>query len=503
MTNGRTAPTLEGLTASERGRAGRLVEEIAHLEGMIARAEGRKAAALASLAAIAHSEGARSANPDGIEHARRAMAAEIAAATRAHPAQAKNSLEDAELLVHDLPRTHAALQSGRVSARHARVVSDAGRRLDPRLRAEIDAQAVQLAASRTPGELARVVKKRAAEVASLSLRERHERERRRRFVSLTDLDEAMSRLVLHLPTLEAHAIHDRATQLARIVRSDRAAVRDELRRECGHDADDECERAACACRDAAPEAIAAATDRRTFDQLRVDIMTDVLLTAEPSGHALHASGSGEALKHVRASVQVTVPSSMILDPDDGSAWVDDGALIAPGAARELAGRAAGWERLFHRADTGAIERVDHYRPSVAQRRALIGRDVTCRFPGCTTPARRADIDHTVAFAQGGATALTNLACLCEAHHVMKHRSDWRMRQKPGGVIEWTSPTGRRYEHEPASRVFFRDPSGSAPGSAPGIASGDRDGAGIRDLGPTADPPWSSPPDPGPPPRRTA
>src|SRR5699024_2098503 len=130
--------------------------------------------------AIAHSEGARSANPDGIEHARRAMAAEIAAATRAHPAQAKNSLEDAELLVHDLPRVHAALQSGRVSARHARVVSDAGRRSDPRLRAEIDSQAVQLAASRTPGELARVVKKRAAEVASLSLRERHERERRRR-----------------------------------------------------------------------------------------------------------------------------------------------------------------------------------------------------------------------------------------------------------------------------------------------------------------------------------
>lgn len=232
-------------------------------------------------------------------------------------------------------------------------------------------------------------------------------------------------------------------------------------------------------------------------------MTDVLLTAEPSGHALHASGSGEALKHVRASVQVTVPSSMILDPDDGTAWVDDGALIAPGAARDLAGRAAGWERLFHRADTGAIERVDHYRPSVAQRRALIGRDVTCRFPGCTTPARRADIDHTVAFAQGGATALTNLACLCEAHHVMKHRSDWRMRQKPGGVIEWTSPTGRRYVNEPASRVFFRDPSGSAPGIAPGIASGDRDGAGLRDLGPTADPLWSSPPDPGPPPRRTA
>jgi len=497
MTAGRIAHSLEGLTSSERGRAGRLVEEIAHLERMIARAEGRKAAALASLAAIAHAEGARSANPDGIEHARRAMAAEVAAATRVHPVQAKSSLEDAELLVHDLPRTHAALQSGQVSARHARVVSDAGRRLEPGLRGEIDAQAADLAVSRTPGELARVVNKRAAEVASLSLRERHERERRRRFASITDLDDAMSRLVLHLPTLEAKAIYDRVTRLARVVRSDRAAVREELRRECGHDVGEECERAGCACGDVARTAVVAATDHRTFDQLRVDIITDVLLTAEPSGHSLHASGSGEALRNVQANVQVTIPASMILDSDKGAAWVDGGALIAPGAARYLAGRAAGWERLFHCADTGVIERVDHYRPSVAQRRALIGRDMICRFPGCTTPARRADIDHTVAFAEGGPTTLTNLACLCEAHHVMKHRSDWRMRQKSGGVIEWTSPTGRRYENERASRVFFRDPVGSGRDTAPN----DRDIGGVAGARCMAHPPWSSPPGLGPPPRR--
>lgn len=133
-----------------------------------------------------------------------------------------------------------------------------------------------------------------------------------------------------------------------------------------------------------------------------------------------------------------------------SAWLDTGSLIAPDTARRIAGRTPGWERLFIRERAGVIEHVDRYRPSSAQRRSLIGRDLTCRCPGCTTPARKADIDHTHDYARGGRTTLSNLACLCEAHHVMKHQSGWGMRQLSGGVIEWTSPTGRTYAHEPAS-----------------------------------------------------
>ena len=75
------------------------------------------------------------------------------------------------------------------------------------------------------------------------------------------------------------------------------------------------------------------------------------------------------------------------------------------------------------------------------------------------PARKADIDHTHAFAEGGRTTLTNLACLCEAHHVMKHQSGWHMRQLEGGVIEWTSPAGNTYETAPPSTVYFQEASG--------------------------------------------
>lgn len=336
---------------------------------------------------------------------------------------------------------HDALCDGRISVRHARAVVDAGGPLTPDARASLDQAAVPFAEQSTPGDLKRIVKKQAAELAPLSLRERHERERARRFVTLTERDDGMSDLVIYLPTFEGRALYDRATEMAKIVTADRRRARRAHDREGGHAVDD-----------AAP---AAATDLRTLDQLRVDILTDILLSAEPTGHDLHASGTGATLADVQATVQVTIPVDQMIDPDDGTSWIDEGGRVSPNTARIVAGSAAGWERLFYRPDSGTIERVDHYRPSAAQRRALIGRDMTCRFPGCTVPARKSDIDHSHDYARGGQTAQSNLAALCEGHHMMKHGSGWTLRQLADGVIEWTSPAGRTHRDEPASRVFFQ------------------------------------------------
>ncbi|WP_197517476.1 HNH endonuclease signature motif containing protein, partial [Microbacterium karelineae] len=227
----------------------------------------------------------------------------------------------------------------------------------------------------------------------------------------------------------------------------------------------------------------AATDLRSMDQLRVDILADILLTSAPTGHELHASGTGVGLDRIQAAVQVTIPASQILDPDAGTARVDEGGIIAPDAARRVAGGASGWDRLFVRPESGRVIAVDRYRPSPAQRRALIGRDVTCRFPGCTTPARRADIDHSREYARGGLTEISNMAHLCEPHHVMKHNSGWGLRQVEGGVLEWTSPAGRVYRDEPLGRVFFQDIPESVPGGegAHGAAEDPiPDGNAVRD-----------------------
>ncbi|MDD7963642.1 HNH endonuclease, partial [Microbacterium sp. NE1TT3] len=51
------------------------------------------------------------------------------------------------------------------------------------------------------------------------------------------------------------------------------------------------------------------------------------------------------------------------------------------------------------------------------------------------------------------------------HHDVKHHTRWRVRQLAGGLLVWTSPTGRVYrEDAPPPVVAFTvaGPSGAAP-----------------------------------------
>ena len=75
----------------------------------------------------------------------------------------------------------------------------------------------------------------------------------------------------------------------------------------------------------------------------------------------------------------------------------------------------------------------------ALRRALVLRDRACTFPGCTIPARWCDAHHVRHWANGGATALRNLALLCGRHHDLVHRSAWEITMRDG-LPEFIPPT---------------------------------------------------------------
>lgn len=98
-----------------------------------------------------------------------------------------------------------------------------------------------------------------------------------------------------------------------------------------------------------------------------------------------------------------------------------------------------------------------YRPSIALQRFIRCRDMTCRFPGCDTPAERCDIDHAVSYPVGP-THPSNLRCLCRKHHLLRTfwtgTGGWADRQLPDGTIIWTAPTGRTYTTHPGSRFFL-------------------------------------------------
>ena len=71
------------------------------------------------------------------------------------------------------------------------------------------------------------------------------------------------------------------------------------------------------------------------------------------------------------------------------------------------------------------------------RTALVARDPVCVVPGCHT-RDGLEIDHIVAFAEGGATCLANLCRLCRWHHYLKTHQGGRLTGGPG-AWSWELP----------------------------------------------------------------
>lgn len=193
-------------------------------------------------------------------------------------------------------------------------------------------------------------------------------------------------------------------------------------------------------------------DARTTDQLRADILADLLLTAAPTSITSTALGS------VKANVQITLSAATLAGDNDAMAELNGQGPLTADAARILAGHAGSWDRAFLD-PRGMVVETDNYVPTAGMKRFLRARDQHCRFPGCRTPAHRCQIDHNHDHAKGGPTALCNLSLFCTSHHPLKHpdvddRDRWTAKQLDDGVILWTSPLGRTYSDEPPLRVMF-------------------------------------------------
>ena len=96
----------------------------------------------------------------------------------------------------------------------------------------------------------------------------------------------------------------------------------------------------------------------------------------------------------------------------------------------------------HQAETG-------YRPSRKLRHLVRARNARCTAPGCGRPAARCDVDHTIAWDQGGLTCECDLAPLCRHHHRCKQAEGWRLEQPEPGVMIWRTPAGRVYVTRPS------------------------------------------------------
>lgn len=418
-------------------RMARLLPKLVETRRAMSRLHAEEAELLAEARAIAEewATDAELGATSTAEFPHRSVAAEIAVAWQVSDRTVQRQLNDAASLVEDYPETHAALASGTITAAHARVIVAAGQIIDrPELRAEFEASVLDYAMSESAARFTPLAKRRAEWFAGVTIDERHLLARSSRRVWVDDLDDGMGELHVVGPAVLVHAAHDRLSQLARAVKGQPAA-------------------------DAEPGDIADGTadgaespvDARNADQLRADILLDLLLAADPVGH-------DTGLSAIRASVSITVPVLALIDAtvrDPFEAIMLDGhAPVDIDTARMLTADASGWDRILTHPITGAVLAVDRYRPSEEMRRHLRVRDQHCRFPGCRMPTRQCDADHTIDFALGGETTIENLANLCRRHHTLKHQTAWTVVQRSGGVLEWTSPTGSTYTDRPVSTVAF-------------------------------------------------
>jgi len=91
-----------------------------------------------------------------------------------------------------------------------------------------------------------------------------------------------------------------------------------------------------------------------------------------------------------------------------------------------------------------------YRPSRALAHLIKVRNTRCTAPGCGQPAARCDLDHTLAWDQGGLTCECGLAPLCRHHHRAKQSQGWKLEQPSPGVLLWRTPAGRTYATTPTA-----------------------------------------------------
>ncbi|MEX1163612.1 MAG: HNH endonuclease signature motif containing protein, partial [Nitriliruptor sp.] len=79
-------------------------------------------------------------------------------------------------------------------------------------------------------------------------------------------------------------------------------------------------------------------------------------------------------------------------------------------------------------------------PSASQRRALLLRDRSCRFPGCGA-TRHLHAHHVRLWSQDGPTDLANLVTVCSFHHRFVHDHAWQVHPAAAGTFRFAPPHG--------------------------------------------------------------
>ncbi len=309
-----------------------------------------------------------------------------------------------------------------------------------------------------------------------------------RRVTVHSTGNGMATLIADLADVDAHRIHRRLTAIAAGLQAD-------------------------ACTDGTGEP-------RTRDQLRADVLTDLLVggghraadahasaggdrpesadhgaqrgAGEPTGSPIDAAPDQPADPHrvlpvpgparddadasrgrpiggSRPDIQVIVSLPTLIGLADDPAEVPGLGPIPADVARALAADGSWRAWIADAAGTVTATGTRGYVPSAPLARLVRAREPHCRFPGCRQPATRCDLDHAVPWPTGATTA-ANLGPLCRRHHNLKTHTPWALSPLPehleaGGLgtgWQWRTPAGFTITDSPEPPL---DPTCSRPAPA--------------------------------------
>ena len=391
----------------------------------------------------------------------------------------------AEALGNELSATGELLGTGRIDGYQAWVIHDMISRLvgDEHI-AEVEAAILARAPGLTGGQIRSRLAKLIAAKEPDAFSRRHQRAMRDRRVSANpggsgDQLDGMGSLWLSHAAVDIAAIDDKITQIAR------AQTRSHAGAGSGVDDGD------------------GDGDGRSFDNVRADVVRDILLgrhqpgvaapgkpgvsepaatgdgsaaadthpTGEPESADPPAAGDGSPTGDTHpagepesadrssgpscgggAQVFVTVPIQTLMGIDDAPGELLGYGPIPAAVARAIASAGDSvWRRMLTDPAGNLVDlSTTSYRPGRVLDLAVTVRDGTSRFPRSNASAVGADFDHTIRY-PAGETSYRNGGKLTRRDHRVKHAPGWTVTQPEPGHFVWTTPTGHTYTVGPADR----------------------------------------------------
>ncbi len=372
---------------------------------------------------------------------------ELATALRWPLSTTQDAIDTSRLMAGPLAATQQALAEGAITTRHVRVVVEAARRLpgaDIVLRqppaddtdadrverdqfeaasTELQQRVLRVARRSTVSSTRRCAERAVLDIDAAGAARRRAAARRTADAYVVDEPDGMSVLIARMATEQAHACLAAVGALARDPRLGPAVG-------CPEEA--------------------------SLGERRAAAMRCLLL------HEGTAEGRDDVLPRPRlhADVQVVIDLATLLalgeevrSPDASPIPTAHAELLGVGALNAGVVRdlltdptvSMTVRRLVTDPLTGHL--LDYGRRSYAipdrLREFIVARDRTCRFPGCQRRADRCQIDHAVAWDDGGGTGPPNLGALCTRHHQLKTHGGWTITStEDSGACTWMSPQGR-------------------------------------------------------------